>query len=103
MKISIFLPRRLEVDFVNDLVIFLLSVEGDLTHLMLLRQTSPKLPQIIIPDSSLPGPLPFLVGDVTCTLWPADFYAISETTLDSRPLLQNPPAWSYVFCKGVSI
>lgn len=49
------------------------------------RQTSPKLSRVI-PDSFLPRPLPILRGEVTCTLWPADLYAQSETTLDSRPL-----------------
>lgn len=35
MKISIFLPRRLEVDFVNDLVTFLLFAKANLTYLSL--------------------------------------------------------------------
>lgn len=34
-KILVFLPRWLEVDFVNDLVTILVSVEADLTRLLL--------------------------------------------------------------------
>lgn len=34
---------------------------------------------MVIPDSSLPGPLPLLRGDITC------FYGLLTSTLDSRP------------------
>ena len=34
-KVPVFLPRRLGVDFINKLVTFLLSVEVNLTHLLL--------------------------------------------------------------------
>lgn len=33
---------------------------------------------MIVPDSPLPGPLPILRGGVTCALWLADFFAISQ-------------------------
>lgn len=34
-KTAVFLPRRVGVDFVNDLMTILLSVEADLIHLLL--------------------------------------------------------------------
>lgn len=56
-KITDFLSRMLGVDFVNDLMTFLLSEEAELIHLLLQQQTSPKSSGMIIPDSSLPRPL----------------------------------------------
>lgn len=55
--------RKLRVDFVNDLMTFLLSVESDLALLLL-----SKSPKMIIPDSPLPRPLSILKEDVTCLL-----------------------------------
>ena len=75
--ITCFLSRRLRVDVVNDLMMFLLPVVADLTHLLLQRKPSPKLPTMMILNSSLPRPLPFLREDVTSTLWPVDLYALS--------------------------
>lgn len=57
-KMLAFLPRWLEVDFVNDLVTILLSV----------RQTSSKFSRMIILDSPLLQPLPNLRGHVPCTV-----------------------------------
>lgn len=41
-------PRTLGQDLVNDLVPFLLSVEAELTYLLLWRQTPPRSPGMII-------------------------------------------------------
>lgn len=74
--ISCFSARRLGVDIVNHLVtfFFFLSVEVDLTHLLLQRQTSPKSPKNVYPtrllifSSQLIEPI--LRGAVTCAFWP---------------------------------
>ena len=44
-KIFVFLPRRLGVDFLNNLVTYLLSTEVDLTNLLLERWTSQYPPE----------------------------------------------------------
>lgn len=35
--------------------------------------------------------------DVTCTLWPADLYAQSETTLDSKPFSYRTHPHGHVY------
>lgn len=65
-KIPIFLPRKLGVDSVKHRMIFQLSEEADIIHLLLQMQTLPKFLRMIISDSSLPTPLPILRGNVTC-------------------------------------
>lgn len=64
------------MDFVDNQVTFLLSVEVDATYLIEAYLT--QSPRIIVPDSSLPRLLPILRGDVICTLWPAGLYALSQ-------------------------
>lgn len=73
---SVFLPIKLEVDIVNDLLTFLLSVAADVTSPLLNRQTSPKSPRMLVPDSWLSRPLPILRRVFTCTSQPADLCAI---------------------------
>lgn len=70
------LSRRLGTDFVKYLMTFLLSVEADLTHLLLYRKNLPKSPRLIIPVYPLPRLIPILMEDVTCILQCADLYAV---------------------------
>lgn len=91
-KISVSLLRIPGMDFVNNMVTILLW-----------RQTSPKSPRMLIPDSSLPRLSPILRGGVTSTLWPADLYAVvRDHTRFQAFQLQNPPSRSCT-CKGVSV
>ena len=60
--------QKAEMDFVNDMIIFLLSVEANLT-----QRT-----QNDCQDSSLTRPLPIFRRNVTCTVWPADLYGIGQ-------------------------
>lgn len=56
------------MDFVNNLVTFLLSVEADLTQ----------IPQTAYPRLSLPRPLPMLWGRGRMYFMATDLYAISQ-------------------------
>lgn len=50
---------------------------------------------MIVPGSPLPGPLPILRGEVTCALWLADFFAISQ-----RPQYRSHPHGHMCFARS---
>lgn len=91
-KIPVFLPRCLGMDFVNNLVTFLLSVEADLTQ----------IPQTAYPRLSLPRPLPMLWGRGRMYFMATDLYAIRDHTTFQAFQLQDLASWSHVFHKSIS-
>lgn len=89
MKYLVFLPRKLRVDIVSDLVTFLLSVMADLTQS--LHNVYARLSQLIKPSLGR-------VSHVLCSLL-TSLLSESETTLDLRSFSCGTPSYGCIYLK----